>query len=126
MMRFTRFLKVEAEIVVARHTLVSDETKSKTEAIIFLHPEFAKRSGVNENDVVEIERAGKSVRLRVKLLEEAPQNGGVIPNGIFASYLADFQNFKRFKASMEIAEGEVTSVEEILANITKASPSKRN
>ncbi len=119
MMRFTKFLKVEAEIVVARQTLISDETKSKVEPVIFLHPDFAKRSGINEGDVVEVERAGRSVKLKVKFLKEAPENGGVIPNGIFASYLADFDNFKRFKATVELAEGNPTSVEDILTKLTR-------
>jgi len=117
MMRFSKFLKVEADIVVARHALVMDETKSKAEPVIFLHPEFAKRSGVNEGDVVEVEANGRIVKLKVKLSDKAPESGGVIPNGIYASYLTNFDGFKRFKASIEVAEGEPTSVEELLGKI---------
>ncbi|AAB89592.1 tungsten formylmethanofuran dehydrogenase, subunit D (fwdD-1) [Archaeoglobus fulgidus DSM 4304] len=117
MMRFSKFLKVEADIVVARHALVMDETKSKAEPVIFLHPEFAKRSGVKEGDVVEVEANGRTVKLRAKLSENAPENGGIMPNGIFASYLTGFDGFKRFKANIEVAEGEPTSFEEILEKI---------
>ncbi len=117
MMRFTKFLKVEADIVVARHTLESDETKRIMGPIIFLHPNFAKKSGIKEGDIVEVERKGRSVKLKVKLLDEAPEDGGIIPNGIFANYLADMDNFKRFKATVEVSEGEPTKIEEILAKI---------
>jgi anaerobic selenocysteine-containing dehydrogenase len=117
MMRFTRFLKVEAEVVVARHALVTDEIKVGAEAVIFLHPEFAKRSGIREGDVVEVERQGRAVKLRAKLSETAPENGGMIPNGIYASYLTDLDNFKRLKVSMELTEGEPTGVEEILGRL---------
>jgi anaerobic selenocysteine-containing dehydrogenase len=113
MMRFSKFLKVEADIVVARHALTMDETKSKAEPVIFLHPEFAKRSGVKEGDVVEVEANGRTVKLRAKLSE----NGGLIPNGIYASYLTGFDGFKRFKAYIEVAEEEPSSVEEILEKI---------
>jgi len=117
MMRFSKFLKVEADIVVARHALVMDETKSKAEPVIFLHPEFAKRSGVNEGDVVEVEANGRIVKLKVKLSDKAPESGGVIPNGIYASYLTNFNGFKKFKASIEVSEGEPTSVEEIIGQL---------
>lgn len=117
MMRFSKFLKVEAEIVVARQSLVSDETKKSAEAVIFFHPEFAKRSGIKENDVVEVEANGRTVRLKAKLSESAPENGGLIPNGIFASYLTNFDGFKRFRANVEVSEGEASNVEEIIEQI---------
>ncbi len=116
-MRFSKFLKVEAEIVVARNSLESDETKRECKAVIYLHPDFAKKSGVKEGDVVEVERDGRSVKLKVKLSENAPENGGMIPNGIFASYLADMSNFKRFKANLEVSEGEESRAEEILEKL---------
>ncbi|WP_456467855.1 molybdopterin dinucleotide binding domain-containing protein [Archaeoglobus sp.] len=114
MMRFSKFLKVEADIVVARYSLLMVETKSSVEPVIFLHPEFAKKSGVKEGDVVEVEANGRTVKLKAKLSENAPENGGIIPNGIFASYLTNFEGFKRFKANIEVAEGEPTDVEEII------------
>ncbi len=115
MMRFTKFLKVEASFVIARHTLISDETKANVEPVVFLNPEFAKKSGIKENDVVEIEREGKTVKLRVKYLEEAPEDGGLIPNGVFANYISDLNKFKKFKAQIQVAEDDPTSLEEILA-----------
>ncbi len=118
MMRFSKFLKVEAEIVVARHALVMNETKSGAEPVIFLHPEFAKKSGVKEGDVVEVEANGRVVKLKVRISENAPENGGVIPNGIYASYLTTMDGFKRFRASIEVAEGEPTKIEEILNNFS--------
>ncbi|MET1125222.1 MAG: molybdopterin dinucleotide binding domain-containing protein [Archaeoglobaceae archaeon] len=117
MIRISKFLKFEAEIVVARDSLTHDESKRKEEALIYLHPDFARRSGVKEGDVVEVSRKGRSVRLRVKLSDKAPENGGLIPNGIFASYLADMENFKRFRASLEVSEGKVSTVEEILRSL---------
>jgi len=117
MMRFSKFLKVEADIVVARYALVMDETKNKAEPVIFLHPEFAKRGGVNEGDVVEVEANGRVVKLKVKFSDKAPESGGVIPNGIYASYLTNFDGFKRFKANIEVSEGEPTSVDGIIGQL---------
>lgn len=121
MMRFSRFLKVEAEIVVARHSLLLDETKRSAEAVILLHPEFARRSGIREGDVVEVEANGRRLKLKAKLHDKAPENGGIIPNGIFASYFAELDGFKRFKANIEVSEGEPTSAEEIIEKITSSA-----
>lgn len=114
MMRFSKFLRVEAEIVIARHSLIMDETKTCADPVIFIHPEFAKKSGIKEGDVVEVEANGRSVKLKVSLSNNAPENGGIIPNGIYASYLATMDNFKRFKASIEVSEGEPTDFKELL------------
>ncbi len=114
MIRISRFLKVEAKIVVARYAFEHEETKSAAKAVILLHPNFAKRAGVKEGDVVEVERKGRKLKMRVKLSENAPEGGGIIPNGIFASYLADFDSYKAFTATIELSEGSETTVEEIL------------
>ncbi len=119
MMRFSKFLKVEADIVFARHALVMDESKTGAEPVIFLHPEFAKKSGVKEGDIVEVEANDRMVKLKVRLSDNAPESGGTIPNGIYASYLATMGGFKRFKASIEVAEGEPSKAEEILEKIKK-------
>jgi len=111
MMRLTKLMKFEATFVVAR---LSHET---AKANVYLHPDFAKRSGIREGDIVRISRAGKELRFRVKLLETAPEDGGVIPNSIFANYLTDFANFKRFKAEVELAEGEESTEEEVVSII---------
>ncbi len=112
MMRFTKFLKIEADIIVARNALVASE--SVPEPVIFVHPNLAKTAGIKEGDIIEVARKGRSVKLKVKVSENCPENGCVIPNGLFASYLADLENFKRFKASIEVSEGEPTKPEEIL------------
>jgi anaerobic selenocysteine-containing dehydrogenase len=108
MLRIARLLKFEALIIVARH---SAEQK---EAVIYLNPEFAKRSGIKEGDIVSVVKGDRRVNLKVKLLDTAPEDGGIIPNSIFASYLSDFQNFKSFRAYIEIAEGGESKVEDIL------------
>ncbi|MCX8172039.1 MAG: hypothetical protein N3D09_00285, partial [Archaeoglobaceae archaeon] len=98
-------------IIIARRT---DERKKAT---IFLNPEFAKRYGINEGDVVTVSRAGRELRFRVLFLETAPENGGIIPNSIFANYLTDFENFKSFKADIEVVEGEESPEEEVMSII---------
>lgn len=113
MMRIAKFLKFEASFVVARHSW------EERNAVVYLHPEFAKKSGIREDDVVLISRAEKSLKFRVKLLDTAPDSGGLIPNSIFANYLLDFQNFKRFDGYVEIAEGEESKVEDIIKIITE-------
>lgn len=113
MIRIGKFLKLEAFFVVARY---SWEQKS---AVVFLHPEFAKKAGIKNGDVVLISRGERSLKFRVKLLETAPENGGIIPNSIFASYLTDFRSFKKFRAYVEIAEGEESKVEDIIRMMEK-------
>ncbi len=114
MMRFTRFLKTEVEVVVGRHVLAEND------AIVFIHPSIAKVAGVKDGDTVELERKGRVVRLKAKISEIAPENGCFIPNGIYASYLADLDNFKRFKANIEVSDGEVTKVEDIMKELSKS------
>ncbi len=113
MMRFTRFLKVEVEVVVGRHVLAEND------AIVFVHPNIAKIAGIKDGDVVELERNGRVVKLKAKISENAPEKGCLIPNGLFASYLADLNEFKRFKANIEVSEGEVTKIEDILKELSK-------
>ncbi|MEM0088876.1 MAG: hypothetical protein QXM23_00800 [Archaeoglobaceae archaeon] len=113
MIRISKFLKIEAFFVVARHSW-----EQKT-AIVYFHPEFARKSGIKDGDIVLISRSERSLKFRVKLLDTAPENGGVIPNSIFANYLTDFQNFKKFSAYVEIAEGEESKAEDIIYTITE-------
>lgn len=113
MIRIGKFLKFEATFVVARH---SWEQKS---AVVFLHPEFAKKAGIKSGDIVLISKGEKGLKFRVKLLETAPEDGGVIPNSIFASYMTDFQEFKRFRAYVEIAEGEESKAEDVIKMMQK-------
>lgn len=111
MMRLTKLMKFEAKIVVAR---LSDENRVAT---IYLNPEFAKKCGINEGDVVLVSRAGNRLKFRVKLLETAPENGGIIPNSIFANFLADIENFKSFKADIELTEGIESTEEDVISII---------
>ncbi|MEM0203508.1 MAG: hypothetical protein QXO16_05635 [Archaeoglobaceae archaeon] len=113
MMRIAKFLKFEAFFVVARYSW------EQRNAIVLLHPEFAKKSGIKSGDVVLISKGERSLKFRVKLWDTAPENGGIIPNSIFANYLTDFQNFKKFSAYVEIAEGEESKVEDIIKTITE-------
>lgn len=121
MMRFTKFLKVEADVVVARNAFIPDNKSSKeyleNAAVAFIQEEFAKANGFKENDVIKITSKGRSVNLKVKISDIAPKNGILIPNGIYASYLTDFDGFKRFKAEIELAEGDTTKPEEIIEKL---------
>lgn len=111
MMRLTKLIKFEALIVIVR--LSAEHSK----ATIYLNPEFAKRCGINEGDVVSVAREGKELKFRVKLLETAPENGGIIPNSIFANYLASFDNFKSFRADIELTEGDESTEEDLMSII---------
>ena len=121
MMRFTRFLKVEVDVVVARNAFIPDNKSSEEYleniAIAFMQEEFAKANGFKENDVVKITSKGRSVNLKVKISDIAPEKGILIPNGIYASYLTSFDGFKRFKAEVELADGEITKPEEIIEKL---------
>ncbi|MCS7143938.1 MAG: hypothetical protein NZ879_02830 [Archaeoglobaceae archaeon] len=111
MMRLTRLMKFEANIVIARLSVDNEK------ATIYLNPEFAKRSGINEGDVVSVARAGKELKFRVKFLETAPENGGIIPNSIFANYLVNFENFKSFRADIELSEGNESIEDDVISII---------
>ncbi|MCS7118594.1 MAG: hypothetical protein RMH75_00805 [Archaeoglobaceae archaeon] len=107
-MRLTKLMKFEAFIVVAR---ISWEQKK---AIIYLNPEFAKKNGIREGDVVSVIKGERKANFRVKFLDTAPENGGMIPNSIYTSYLLDFNTFKNFRAYIEIVEEEESKPEEIV------------
>ena len=121
MMRFTKFLKVEADVVVARNAFIPDNKSSKeyleNAAVAFMQEEFAKANGFKENDVIKITSKGRSVNLKVKISDIAPEKGILIPNGIYASHLTNFDEFKRFKAEIELAEEDVTKPEEIIEKL---------
>ena len=67
MMRFTRFLKVEVDVVVARNAFIPDNKFSdeylKNSAVVFMNQEFAKANGFKENDIVKIVVNEKSINL---------------------------------------------------------------
>lgn len=113
MMRIAKFLKFEAFFVVARYSWEQEK------AVVYLNPEFAKKAGIKSDDVVLITKGERSLKFRAKLLDTAPENGGLIPNSIFANYLLDFQNFKKFNAYVEIADGEESKAEEVIRRITE-------
>ena len=121
MMRFTKFLKIEVEVVVARNALIPDNKSSKeyleNAAVAFLQEEFAKANGFKENDVIRITSRGRSVNLKVKISDAAPKKGILIPNGIYASYLTNFDGFKRFNADIELVDEEITRPEDILEEL---------
>ncbi|MCS7121179.1 MAG: hypothetical protein NZ895_01040 [Archaeoglobaceae archaeon] len=109
MLRISKFLKFEVEVLVVRDSLNEG-------AVIFFHPEFAKKIGIKENDLVEVSKGDKVLRLRAKLSNFAPENGAYMPNNIFSSYFTE-NNFKKFKANVEIADGKESTVEEILDSL---------
>lgn len=113
MMRVAKLIKFEAFFVVARHSW------EQRNAVVYLHPEFARKTGIKDGDVVLISKGERSLRFKVKLLDTAPENGGLIPNSIFANYLLDFQSFKKFNAFVEIAEGEENKLDDIIKIITE-------
>ena len=125
-LQFAKYLKkLEVEVVVARISFQSEgvdkgkfsEDYVKSSAVIYVDEEFAKKNGLKEGSVVKITSNGKSVKLKLLYTDAAPENGAVIPNSIYASYLTDFENFKKFKATVELADGEVTKPDEIITII---------
>ncbi|MEM2022560.1 MAG: hypothetical protein QXE86_05120 [Archaeoglobaceae archaeon] len=111
MLRISKFMKFEAEVVVARDVIFENDS------LILVHPNLAKIYGLRDGNVLEISREDKIVNLRVKISEKAPENGCLIPNNIFASYLCDTQNFKRFKAFLELSDSKATELEEIIRRL---------
>lgn len=127
-LQFAKFLKkITVEVVVGRSSFQvesADKGKFSEEfieksAVVYMREDFAKKNGFKEGDVVKLTRENRSVNLRVRLADFAPKEGVFIPNSIYASYLSDFDCFKRFKASLEPADGGVTKPEEIIQKMLK-------
>ena len=89
---------------------ISEETRKA----IYLNPEFVKKCGIKDGDVVAVSRSGRELRFKVKLLETAPEEGGIIPNSIFSNFLADFECFKSFRANIELTEGNESTKEDVI------------
>ncbi len=113
MLRISKFMKFEVEVVVARDAIFENDS------VILVHPNLAKIYGLKDGDVLEISREGRIVNLKAKISEKAPENGLLIPNNIFASYLCDTKNFKRFKAFLELSDSKVTELEEIIRRLSE-------
>lgn len=111
MIRISKFMKFEVEVVVARDVILENDP------LIIVHPSLAKTYGLKDGDVLEVSRENRVVTLKAKISEKAPENGCLIPNNIFASYLCDAQNFKRFKAFLELSDSKVTDLEEIIGKL---------
>ncbi len=125
-LEFSKFLKkLSVEVVVGRWSFqveaadsgkFSDEFVEKS-AVIYITEEFGKANGFREGDIVRISAGNKSVNLKVMFSDIAPENGSFMPNSIYTSYLTDFNNFKRFKATMEPSDGSVTKPDEIMQKV---------
>lgn len=128
MLRFGKFIrKIEAEIVVARNALQADAADAgkfsddfvEKSAVLYISEDFAKNTGLKEGQIVRVTNGERSVKLKVAISDTAPENGAVMPNSIYSSYLSDFSSFKRFKATVEIEDGKQTTPDEILDFIRK-------
>ncbi len=127
-LQFAKFLKkITVDVVVGRSSFqveAADKGKFSEEfvkksAVVYMKEDFAKKNGFKEGDIVKLTREGKSVNLKVAIADYAPNEGVFIPNSIYASYLSDFNCFKRFKVSLEPADGDVTKPEEIIQKMLK-------
>ena len=122
-LKFSRFIrKIETEVVVARDGFqveaadrgkLSEEFVKKS-AVLYVTEDFGRKNALREGEVVKVTRGGRNVNLRVVYSDTAPAEGAMMPNSIYANYLADFDSFKRFRVSIEIADGSVTAPSEII------------
>jgi formylmethanofuran dehydrogenase subunit D len=121
MLRFGKFLrKIEIEIVVARDSFQSEAVHDKfsrgfveRSAVIFVGSEFAKVNGLKEGQIVSVAAGERSVKLKV-VVSKVVKTKAIIPNSIYASYLTNFNSFKRFTATIEVGDGRQTNPLEIL------------
>ncbi len=127
-LQLAKFLKkMTVDVVVGRSSFQAEaadrgkfsEDFIEKSAVVYMKEDFAKINGFKEGDIVKLTRKGKSINLRVAIADFAPNEGIFIPNSIYASYLSDFDSFKRFKASLEPADGDVTKPEEIIQKMLK-------
>lgn len=125
-LEFAKFLKkVSVDVVVGRWSFqveAMDRGKFTEEfveksAVIYLTESFAKKNGFKDGDVVKVSASNRSVNLRVRISDTAPEDGAFIPNSIFASYLSDLNAFKRFKATIEPSNENITKPEEIIQKV---------
>jgi len=124
-MKFGKFIrKTTIGIVVVRDSLQGEVADNKfgeefwkRSAVLYLHPEYAREMGFREGDVVELEKDGRTLRLRVLYSDTAPEEGAMMPNSIFSNFLIG-ENKKRFAASIAPSDGDVTEVDEIVFSNT--------
>ena len=122
-LKFAKFIrKIETEVVVARDSFqveaadrgkLSEEFVKKS-GVLYVTEEFGRKNALREGEIVKVTRGGRSINLRVVYNDTAPAEGAMMPNSIYANYLADFDSFKRFRVSIEIADGSVTAPSEII------------
>jgi len=96
MLDFSRFIRVEAKVIVARDIL------NENKGVALVSKEFAGKFGIKEGQTVKLTRNGRTVKLVAKPSEFAEGVDVVIPNDFFASQLVDFDSFKQFTASVEL------------------------
>ncbi len=127
-LQFAKFLKkVTVEAVIGRLSFqveaadkgkFSDEFVEKS-AVAYMTEEFAKKNGFKEGDIIKVTAKNRSVNLKVAIADFSPDNGIFIPNSIYSSYLADFENFKRVKVTIEPSDNDVTKPQEIIQKMLK-------
>ncbi len=124
-LQFSKYLKIEVEVVVARNSFQAEAVDKgkmskkfvEKSAVVFMNEDFARRNGFKEGDIVRLSRRGRSINVKVFICETSPRDGVMMPNSIYSSYLADFDNFKRFRAYIELSDGDVTKPDEIIDQI---------
>ncbi len=97
----------------------SDEDYIELSSSIFFRKEDLKNFDLSEGDTVEISKDGRSIRMKVKTDDTAPEGGAMIFNSIFASQISTMDDFKRFNAKIKKVEGNPTKLDEILRNFEK-------
>ena len=117
MLRFTRFIKrVRVRLVVfsdcfqieSSNIDKFDKLFIERSAVIYVHPELAKKYGFKDGQVVRVIAGDRSANLKLKIDETAPKDGALMPRSIYSAYLSSNE------VIIEPCDGDVTTVHELL------------
>ena len=116
-MRFAKFLKrLELKLLTyrdgfqvasARKDKFGDEFVERS-ALVVLNPKTAKTFGFRDGQIVKVRAGDRSIVVRLKIDEIAPENCALMPKSIYTNYL------NATTVVVEAGEGEVTKPQDIL------------
>ncbi|HIP25574.1 MAG TPA: hypothetical protein EYG81_03845 [Archaeoglobus profundus] len=117
MLKFTRFIKrIKIKLVVfsdcfqieSSNIDKFDKLFIERSAIIYIHPELAKKYGFKDEQVVKVIAGDRFVNLKLKIDDTAPRDGALMPRSIYFAYLSSNE------VIIEPCDGELTNIYELL------------
>ncbi len=117
MLRFAKYLKrVELKLITyrdgfqvaaARKDKFSEEFVERS-AIVVIHPNTAKTFGFKDGQIVRVSANGRSVNLRLRVDEIAPENCALMPKSVYSCCIHSE------RVTIEPTSDGITTIDELL------------